>query len=331
MQRSRRAGSKNEHCGALAYLSGNGRSRRGETGCAKMTTALERYRQAPVHHLRIGTADIAYRTFGSGPAVVWVHGFPQAGVTYRAVLDELGSGFTHHVLDLPGAGESPWDPHTRDFMKDGAAVLIGFIERLGLERFALVGHDSGGTIARIAATRLTSRVRALVLFNTEVPGHVPPLVRALRLAAKLPGARWLFPRLLASRLYRRSAFGFGGMFFDPALLDGDFHETCVVPLLHGPDAMVGPLRTLELGVVDELEAMHRRIQAPTLCIWGARDPFFPLSRARAMVRHWPNARLEVIDRAKLLVHEEAAFQAASTMRPFLAEHLQTPVGLAASG
>lgn len=323
--------SKTSSAGSLAYLQGNGRSRRVQTRCARMTTALERYRRAPVRRIRVGTLDLAFRTFGSGPPVVWVHGFPQAGVTYRGLLDELRTGYTHHVLDLPGAGDTPWDPTIRDFVTESAAALVGFVEGLGLASFALVGHDSGGSIARIAAARLRSRARALVLFNTELPRHVPLLVRTLRFAAKLPGARWLFPRLLASRLYRRSPLGFGGFFADPALLDGDYHETCVAPLLRDGNATVGPLRAFDLTFVDRLEEIHRRIEAPTLCIWGGQDPFFPLPRARAMVRQWPNARLEVVERAKLLVYEEAPAQVAAWMRPFLAEHLHEAAPRATNG
>ena len=60
---------------------------------------------------------------------------------------------------------------------------------------------------------------------------------------------------------------------------------------------------------------------PTLCIWGAADPFFPLNRARAMVATWPTARLEVVEKAKLLVYEEAPELALAWMSPFLRSHL----------
>lgn len=286
-----------------------------------MTTALQRYLQAPVQRVQLGETTIAYRCFGQGPALVWVHGWPLWGVTYRELVELLEPHFRCYVPDLPGAGQSPWDPQMKDFLAGSAAHLVSFIDALGLDACALVGHDSGGTIARMAAPQLGTKLRAMVLFNTELPHHVPWLVRVLTISLSLPGAAWMLRTLLGWRWYRHSALGLGGCFYDAALLDGTFHEACIAPITRDPSGALATLRSADFSVVQRFPELHASIRAPTLCIWGARDPIFPLERARAMVDAWPNARMQVIDRAKLLVHEEAPQEAAAWMTPFLHEHL----------
>jgi pimeloyl-ACP methyl ester carboxylesterase len=176
-----------------------------------MTTALEAFMAAPVERVNVGT-ELTYRRFGQGPAVVPVHGWPLNGATYRGLVRMLLQHFTCYVPDLPGSGATPWDPRTREAFADWGPLLAGFVEALGLDRVALVGHDSGGALARLAAAELGTRVALLALINTEVPGHVPLLIRAYTLALRVPGSRWLFGKLLGSRRFRRSRLGFGACF-----------------------------------------------------------------------------------------------------------------------
>jgi pimeloyl-ACP methyl ester carboxylesterase len=286
-----------------------------------MDKALEAWRATPVRWVELGGTRVAYRKVGRGPAVVMVHGWPLSGATWRGLVQRLQHEFTFYVPDLPGAGDSPWDPSTREAFHDFGVLVHRFADAMQLEEHALVGHDSGGTMARIAASLAPGRVNALVLTNTEVPGHAPKLVRLFQILLSLPGSRWLFDALLRSRAYRRSALGFGGCFGDLAFLDGEFHQACIEPLLRDSSGAMAMLRNCDLGVVRRLAEIHARIEAPLLCVWGDRDPFFPLPRARAMVQAWPgDARIEVIAGKKLFVHEEAPDEVAALLRPFLLEH-----------
>jgi haloalkane dehalogenase len=111
----------------------------------------------------------------------------------------------------------------------------------------------------------------------------------------LPGALACFRLLLRSRLFLRSGMGFGGCFSDLGLLEGDFHEHVIQPLLRSTPRMVGMaryLRGLKWGPVDALEQAHSRITMPVQLIWGADDPTFPVEYARRMVKQLPDARHE---------------------------------------
>lgn len=282
---------------------------------------MQRFVRAPVLLIELGSAQVAYRVFGEGPPLVFVHGWPLSGTTFRDLVDELRGDFTCYVLDLPGAGDSPRDPSLGEMFEAFGQVVERFVDALGLDGVGLVGFDSGGTVARIAAARLGRRVSAIALTNTEIPGEHIKLVERLQRLAALPGAALAFKMLLRSKLYLRSSFGFGGAFADPELLHGEFAKASLVPLHGNVHSAMKTLRQADLDVVDRLDEIHGRITAPLLCVWGDRDPFFSLAGAKAMAERWPaGGRVEVIPGMKLFVHEEAAAQVAQWMAPFLATH-----------
>ena len=68
--------------------------------------AAERFPNSPDRFLDVGAGEVAHRSFGTGPDVLFVHGWPVSGATFRKLLPHLTDKFTCHVIDLPGAGSS---------------------------------------------------------------------------------------------------------------------------------------------------------------------------------------------------------------------------------
>lgn len=272
-----------------------------------------------VHHTRL-----AYWRFGSGPDLVFVHGWPLHSATFRRILPTLARDFTCHLVDLPGAGRSRPTAATPFGLEEHADTLRRAIDKLGLERYSLLAHDSGAVFARLVAAS-DSRVRALVMGNTEIPGHRPKVVEMYVAMTKLPGAMALTRLLMRSERVRRSGIGFGGCFSDASYVDGEFHELFVAPLLETANAMHDQtrlIRHLDFGVVDGLEEAHRRIDVPTLLLWGERDPFFPLAKAKQMLPSFRGgAELDVIADARLFAHEDHAERFASSASTFLGHAL----------
>ncbi len=71
------------------------------------------FRQPPDRLLDVGEGEVALRTVGQGPDVLFVHGWPVSGATFRTLLPFLAEHVTCHVIDLPGAGSSRFTPETR--------------------------------------------------------------------------------------------------------------------------------------------------------------------------------------------------------------------------
>jgi pimeloyl-ACP methyl ester carboxylesterase len=278
------------------------------------------FRGRPHRMLEVGSHRIAYRRFGDGPDIVFVHGWPLTSATFRASIPLLADRFTCHLIDLPGSGqtETP-DGAPLDFASQ-ASVVRNTVDRLDLARYALLAHDSGGLIARLLAAE-DRRVAALVLGSTEIPGHTPALITMLQGATRTPGGVEALRDQMQSREARRSDAAYGGCFANVDFIDGEFHDLLVAPILSSPTAwakQIAILQTIDPGLDATLRIAHARIVAPMLFVWGDADPIFPLAEARAMVAELgERARLSVLPGAKLFAHEERPEDFVARARPFL--------------
>ena len=117
-------------------------------------------------------ARLFYKDWGSGPPVVFSHGWPLNSdawdVQLKLVADAGYRGIAH---DRRGHGRSShtWSGHTMDTYADDLAVLV---RALDLHDAVHVGHSTGGgEIVRYTTRHGTSRVGKIVLL-----GAVPPLM-----------------------------------------------------------------------------------------------------------------------------------------------------------
>ena len=102
------------------------------------------------------------------------------------------------------------------------------------------------------------------------------------------------------------SFAFGDLFLTP-LADP---RVC--------ESQMKLLRSVDSDETDALAEVHRRIHAPTLCIWGPDDPFFPVAKARAMLHQFGGrAELVEIPRARLFAHEDHPEEFLAHALPFL--------------
>jgi haloalkane dehalogenase len=298
-----------------------------ETSQATAITAhdIERAFAQPHAHLALDGGRLAYWRFGAGPDVVLIHGWPLHAATFRHIIPGLARSFTLHLFDRPGTGHTEWTAPL-DFAAQVKAVHQ-LVDKLGLQDHAILAHDVGGAIARVVAAD-NPRVRALVLGNTEIPGHRAWLVEVYGAMFKIPGMSRLLLTAMRIPAVRRSALGFGGCFSDPAYVDGDFYQQFVQPLVQSRRAAQGHvefLRTFDFRMIQDLGAVHARIQAPVLCIWGPEDPFFPIAKTRRILHQFAGgAELVEIPGAKLFAHEDHPDAFVAHAAPFLARHLHAP-------
>ena len=120
-------------------------------------------------HIRSGYADtrlgqVHYREAGAGPPVVLLHESPISGRVYDAALPAVGRCVRAIAPDTPGYGAS--DPPPEPLPIAGYAERLAlFMDALGLERVALVGNHTGGSIAVQIAVAQPERVHSLVVIG----------------------------------------------------------------------------------------------------------------------------------------------------------------------
>ena len=282
--------------------------------------ATDAFRRDPDRFLDVGAGEVAYRRFGTGPDVLFVHGWPVSGATFRTLLPYLVEHVTCHVIDFPGTGSSRFDATTPITLDQHIETVRRVVDQLELESLAVVGHDSGGMIARHALAG-DPRVRAWGLVDTEQPQGLGWRFRSFLLMKHVPGVAHVLGWLVGNRLVRRNKFALGDAFADKALLDGEFDELFLAPIHDIParrDAAARLLRSFDVSYVTALGDLHRRITVPVQLVWGAKDPFFPIAWTREMADTYADTHLTVIADAKLFVHEERPAEVAAALLPALA-------------
>ncbi|WP_020134945.1 alpha/beta fold hydrolase [Streptomyces sp. 351MFTsu5.1] len=106
--------------------------------------------------------QLHYVECGDGEPVLLLHQTPRSWTEYLDVLPLVGARHRAIAMDTLGFGASakPEGPHSVERFADGVTDLV---EALGLDRFHLVGHHTGGVIAVEVAARFQDRVASLML------------------------------------------------------------------------------------------------------------------------------------------------------------------------
>ena len=142
-----------------------------------------------LEHLDLGEVVVRVRHGGSGTPVVLLHGHPRTHTTWHAVAERLAT--THVVVcpDLRGYGRSPLPPdapgHAQSSKRAMAGDVVKVMDRLGHDRFAVVGHDRGALVAFRAAMDHPDRVARLVVMD-----GLPVLEHLERTDVKFARAWW---------------------------------------------------------------------------------------------------------------------------------------------
>src|SRR5512142_745439 len=89
---------------------------------------------------------VFYRSAGSGPVLVLIHGITSTSATWAYLLPSLAEHFTVIAPDLIGHGESA-KPRGDYSLGAYAAGIRDLLIALGHERATVVGHSLGGGIA----------------------------------------------------------------------------------------------------------------------------------------------------------------------------------------
>ena len=103
-------------------------------------------------------------------AAIMVHGFPESHRTWRSLVPLLSDQLRLIMPDLRGFGDSDRPQDVADYATDILiADIFALADAVGVDRFALVGHDWGGAIAWAAALRGNSRIERLAIVNSPHP------------------------------------------------------------------------------------------------------------------------------------------------------------------
>ena len=260
------------------------------SGAQSRSTTVAGYR---VHYYSMGPE--------TGPPVVLVHGLGARAEDWRNLAPYLArAGYRVYLPDLPGYGQSERPAAFSYSVPDETAVVVGFLDALGLRQVDLGGWSMGGWIAQRVAAGQPARVRKLLLFDSagiyERPSwdtrlFTPSSPAELdQLEALLMPNPPTIPDFVASDILRhskRNAWVIRRAL--ASMLTGRYTTDDLLPGL----------------------------KMPVLIVWGAEDRVTPLSQAEKMHRLMPKSRLDVFPGCGHLAPSQCVAQIAPDVVAFL--------------
>lgn len=260
-------------------------------------------RGAGSHNVTISGIRIHYYVLGpeNGRPVVLVHGLGGRSEDWRNLAPILArSGFRVYLPDLPGFGKSERPAEFSYSIPDQAAIVVGFLDAVGLKEVDLGGWSMGGWIVQRVAAEHPERVIRLMVFDSAGIYEAPRWNLALftpvnrdeltQLNALLMPHPPKVPNFVAEDILRVS--------------DRNAWVThrALASMLTGRDTTDALLPTLKM---------------PVLIVWGSEDRITPPDQAVKIHELVPQSKLEMIEGCGHLAPDQCAGQMGPGVVAFL--------------
>jgi len=248
-------------------------------------------------------ARLHYVDRGEGSVVVLVHGLGGNLRNFNLLIDKLASSCRVVAVDRPGSGYSTMRSGEQPTLREQAAIIAGFIQKLELNRPLLVGHSFGGALSLALALDHRQSVRALVLISglSQVEQVPPPVFKSLEIHSAT--LRWVIAWTLMAPLGKLAHRATLEQVFTPEPVPENFDVDSGGTLGLRPESFIAASKDM-IRVADDLAVMtplYASLTLPVSVIFGREDPILDYrahgERLAAVV---PNATLHLIDGAHMI-------------------------------
>ncbi len=241
-----------------------------------------KYKTPQSKFIDIDGVRVHYIDEGTGPTVVLLHASFMNLRLWDGLAAELSKRFRVVRLDLLNAGLTGPDPGDNYSMERNAELITGLTAALKLDRFALLGTSSGGTVAFRYAAEHPERVTRLILVNSagmpRTPATDPNRARGFALN------RWI-EKYHKSRSYWQDTL-------EVQFSSGVAPPPGLVEMVYDMNRRAGLRQTGALFMKNfrtgDPEGTLAGIRVPTLVLWGMGN--ITVSHLEADVfEHWLTA------------------------------------------
>src|SRR5882724_4368555 len=272
-----------------------------------------------VHYRSADTGDhrVFYREAGQpeNPAVLLLHGFPTSSHMLRELIPLLADRYHVIAPDLPGFGNTVSPPRGQfDYTFDNLARVVGgFVEAVGLGRYALYVFDYGAPVGFRLAVAHPERISAIISQNGNAYAEglsqgwnpiqkywkeaTPENRTALRAFLKPEATKWQY----VHGVQAESQVAPESYELDSALLARPGNDEIQLDLFLDYASNV--------ALYSKFQEYFRVKQPALLAVWGKNDPFFLPPGAEAFKRDNPNAEVHFYDTGHFALethHQEIA-------------------------
>jgi 3-oxoadipate enol-lactonase len=241
---------------------------------------------------------------GTGVPILWIHGFPLSARIFDA--QQKIPGARHVIPDLPGFGRSE-PPSGAVSIADYARLVIGELDRLGIDQAIFAGLSMGGYIAFAAAKLAPERIKGLILIDTrESPDDEKARAGRFETIEKVHSngveivADAMLPKMLTDAA--------------PADMRQRVREIMTSSSAEG---VTSALRAM--AERPDAGAVLESIAVPVLVIVGANDAITPPADAERMAGAVAGAKLVIVPGAAHLSNVEKADEVNAAIEEFVRE------------
>ena len=281
------------------------------------------------------TLNVAFAGAEDAPAVILLHGFPESHRTWREVAPRLEDSFRLIMPDQRGFAGSDRPQEVEAYKTDTLINdIFALADTLGLESFALVGHDWGGAISWPAALLGDPRLKKLAIVNAPHPvifqksviedadqRAASQYITAFRTpgfekAIEAMGYRTFFEKTFArhvdlSKMPESEKQQYIADWSQPGALTSMLNW-------YRAGKMVVPPPGLTVPLPDWLLKAFPKVQVPTLVVWGMKDTALLPIQLEGLDELVEDLRIVRLPEAGHFAPWEAPDEVAEALRDFLA-------------
>jgi len=243
-----------------------------------------------VNGIKLNVYDV-----GSGPAVLLIHGFPDTAEVWRYQIPALvQAGYRVIAPDVRGFGDSDKPEATEAYqLMNLVGDMVGLMDKLGIEKAHVVGHDMGAAMAWVIGIFYPQRVNCLAVLSV---GH--PMTRSDRTVDQREKAWYmLFFQFkgTAETLLQKDDWKLFG-----EILRNHSEMSHWKKQLSRPGALTSALNWYRANLGPEKELVKPvqlpNAKVPTLGIWSSGDAYLTekpmLDSAKYVTGEWRYERIE---------------------------------------
>ncbi len=238
--------------------------------------------------INVKNMNINYIQYGEGHDVVLLHGWGQNIEMMRPLGDRLQKNHRITIIDLPGFGQSS-EPDVELTIYDYCDVVEQVLKKLKVKNPVMIGHSFGGRISIIYASR--NKCHRLVLFGSPCVREEEKESLKVKMLKSLKKVPFLRPfedfakKHIGSRDYR--------------------------------NASVVMRKVLVNTVNEDLSDCAKKIECPTLLIWGDNDTEEPVSSAKKMEALLQDGALIILPNSTHYAYLENLVQVVNIINNFI--------------
>jgi pimeloyl-ACP methyl ester carboxylesterase len=250
---------------------------------------------APIMHetTDVNGVTLHYARSGSGPLVLFLHGFPEFWYGWKNQLEEFGRDHLAVAPDMRGYNLSSKPEGVENYrmplMVEDVRALADKLGHGPQKKFVLVGHDWGGVVAWSFAMAHPDKISKLVIVNAPHPGVFQRELRDNPAQQKASSYMLMFRGPEAeTTLSANNHEMLVNIVLGPGLKQGHFTEADKQAYLEAwsqPGALTGGLNYYRAAQVGPPTAAApadpaaapapalptMKVTVPTLVIWGEKD------------------------------------------------------------